>query len=102
MATSRQEKTYNKMIEYYDYADKLVQEAESSKNELSQEQFDIVEKAVETIEDCADQLTSKYIDYVKSNNELDISQDVKILIEEILKKVDKCKSDIIKLHNENK
>ena len=65
MATSRQEKTYNEIIEYYNYADRLIKAVEDSSHQLANEQFVIVESIVDTLEKHADQLTTQYIEYVK-------------------------------------
>ncbi|HLD77114.1 MAG TPA: hypothetical protein VI861_03175 [Rickettsiales bacterium] len=99
MATSRQEKTYNEIIEYYNYADKLVRAVEDDKSELAEKQFTIVEDAVEKIEKCADQLSTRYIEYVKGGEPQEMMIVVKSCLSEIMVKVKECRARILKLYD---
>lgn len=101
MATSRQEKTYNEIIEYYNFADKLILEAETATHNLADQQFDRIEKIVETLEKCADELTSKYIEYVKSDDPSQVSESVRLNFNQILAKVEQCKNEILMLYKNN-
>ena len=80
MATSRQEKTYNEIIEYYNYADRLVKAAEDSSHKLAHEQFVIVESVVDTLEKYADQLTTQYIEYVKNGESYQVIETVRLTL----------------------
>lgn len=100
MATSRQEKTYNEIIEYYNFADQLIKEVEDSKHELAEKQFAIVEEVVEKLEDCADKLTSDYIEYVKNGESDKMLQTVRLTLNEIMSKIEECKSKILLLYSE--
>ena len=64
MATSKQEQLYNEIIEYYDFADKLIQIVENSKDELAEQQFEIIEEAITRFEKCADFLEIALIDHL--------------------------------------
>jgi predicted transcriptional regulator len=99
MATSKQEKTYNEIIEYYGYADKLIAEVENSKDELAKDQFELVEKMVESLEDCADELTSKYLEYVKTDNPKEISKASRDAFNQILARIEECRNRILMIHN---
>lgn len=98
MATSRQEKTYNEIIEYYNYADLLVQNAEKADHQYANQEFDAVEKVVVTLEKCADKLTSQYIEYVKSGNAGNLAEIVEKATKIILQKSQECRENIKKLH----
>ena len=98
MATSRQEKTYNEIIEYYNYADRLVRAAEDSSHKLAREQFVIVESVVDTLEKHADQLTTQYIEYVKNGESHQVIETVRITLNEIMEKIEECRSKIITLY----
>lgn len=101
MATSKQEKTYNEIIEYYNYADRLIEQAESSDHELRQEQFDVIEDIVENLEKCADKLTTKYIEYVKSDESEQVIDEIRSNLNQILAKIEECRNKILMTFNEN-
>lgn len=101
MATSKQEKTYNEIIEYYGYADKLIAEVENSKHELAHDQFEAVEKMVESLETCADELTSKYLEYVKTDNPKEISEVSRNAFNQILAKIEECRNQILMIYNKH-
>lgn len=98
MATSRQEKTYNEIIEYYNYADRLVRAVEDSSHKLAHEQFVIVESVVDTLERHADQLTTQYIEYVKNGESRQVIETVRLTLNEIMEKIEECRSKILMLY----
>lgn len=101
MATSRQEKTYNEIIEYYNYADRLMKAVEDVDHKLAKEQFEIVENIVETLEKNADQLTTQYIEYVKSGESKPVVENVRMTLNEIMAKIEECRNRILMLYNVN-
>ena len=98
MATSRQEKTYNEIIEYYNYADRLIKAVEDSSHKLANEQFIIVESVVDTLEKHADQLTSQYIEYVKNGESHRVIETVRLTLNDIMGKIEECRSKILMLY----
>ncbi len=99
MATSRQEKTYNEIIEYYNFADRLIKEVEESSHQLAQEQFEAVESVVENLEKCADQLTTQYIEYVKSGEAKEVIESVRMALNQILAKIEECRNNILIIYS---
>jgi hypothetical protein len=99
MATSKQEQLYNEIIQYYDFADKLVQVAENSQDELGEQQFDIIQDAIEKFEKCADDLANNYIEYVKTGESKVIIELMRNSLREISIKIEECRNKIISLHN---
>jgi hypothetical protein len=99
MATSKQEQLYNEIIQYYDFADKLVQVAENSQDELGEQQFDIIQDAIEKFEKCADDLANNYIEYVKTGESKVIIELMRNSLREISIKIEECRNKIIFLHN---
>lgn len=98
MATSKQEKTYNEIIEYYSYADKLILEVEDFHGELADEQFNIIEKLVENLEKCADKLTCNYIEYVKNGESEQIIEETRDSLNLILAKIQECRNKILQIY----
>lgn len=99
MATSKQEQTYNEIVEYYSYSDRLLTLVENSDHELSQEQFKILEEVTTCLEDCADQLTTKYIEFVKSGDSQKTIDQVRNSINNIITKIGECRNKILMLYN---
>jgi hypothetical protein len=101
MATSKQEQLYNEIIEYYDFADKLIQIVENSKDELAEQQFEIIEEAISRFEKCADFLANQYIEYIKTGEASSIIDATRSSLQEISAKVEECRNKILILHNKN-
>ncbi|NBX53409.1 MAG: hypothetical protein EBT63_07170 [Proteobacteria bacterium] len=91
MATSKQEQLYNEIIQYYDFAEKLVQIAENSQDEIAEQQFEIIQEAIERFEKCADFLANQYIEYVKTGE--------RSSLRDISAKLEECRNKIMILHN---
>jgi len=101
MATSKQEQLYNEIIEYYDFADKLIQIVENSKDELAEQHFEIIEEAISRFEKCADFLANQYIEYIKTGEASSIIDATRSSLQEISAKVEECRNKILILHNKN-
>lgn len=102
MATSRQEKTYNEIIEYYNYADRLIKVVEESTSSFANEQFIIVETIVDNLEKYADQLTTQYIEYVKNGESKKAIEAIRLALNDIMAKIEECRNKILMLYNEKK
>jgi hypothetical protein len=101
MATSKQEQLYNEIIEYYDFADKLIQIVENSKDELAEQQFEIIEEAITRFEKCADFLANQYIEYIKTGEANNVLDATRSSLQEISAKIEECRNKILILHNKN-
>lgn len=102
MTTSKQEQIYNEIVQYYDFADKLINIAEESKNNLTPEQMEIVEATVENLEKYTDQLTANFIEFVKNGNSVEVKETIAHTLNEIIVKIEQCRNQIYALcNNEN-
>ncbi len=102
MATSKQEQTYNKVVEYYGMADRLIRSVENSSHRLSSKQFEIVEDLVNCLETCADEITTSYIDFVKNGESEKSSDQIRESFNKISSKVEECKNKILILYHKNR
>jgi hypothetical protein len=100
MATSRQERTYNEIIEYYNYADRLIRAIDDKTHNLAEEQFTIVEDVVDSLEKYADQLTTQYIEFVKNGTSEDIIENIRNALNAIMAKIEECRNRILILYCE--
>lgn len=99
MATSKQEKIYNKIIEYYDYADRLLEEVEHSQDSQHYEQFAVIEDFIVNLEKCADSLSSTYIDLVQNGDTQENIEKIRDSLNKIAVKIEECKAKIIQMSN---
>jgi len=98
MATSKQEQIYNEIIEYYNYADRLIKAAEDASHPLSAEQFTIVEEITNCLEDSADKLTTQYIEFVKNGESAQIVEEVREALNSISSRIEECRNKVLMLH----
>ena len=101
MATSKQEQTYGKIVEYYSYADRLVKAVEDDAHELSSEQFSVIEEVVIRLEECADQLTSQYIEFIKNGESDKVIESVRTSLNNIMSKLEECRNKVLIMHENN-
>lgn len=99
MATASQEQLYNKIIEYYAYADRLIREAENSSHKLSEQQFAIIEEATARLEDYADRLATHYINFVKHGWSEESLNAVRTTLNGVLATIEQCRNKILMLYN---
>jgi len=99
MTNSRQEKIYNEIVQYYNFADKLINIAEDSKNHLTPEQMEIVESIVENLEKHTDQLTQNFIEFIKNGNSEEVKQTIGQALNNIIVKIEQCRGQIYALCN---
>ncbi|MBM3589759.1 MAG: hypothetical protein FJX30_00065 [Alphaproteobacteria bacterium] len=101
MATSKQEQLYNEIIQYYDFAEKLVQITENSQDEIAEQQFEIIQEAIERFEKCADFLANQYIEYVKTGESSQLVDATRSSLRDISAKLEECRNKILILHNKD-
>jgi hypothetical protein len=100
MATSKQEKLYNEILEYYNYADKLIEGIDSENEENSNvNQFLVIEEIVLHLEECADKLTAHYIEYIKTGESQKTIEVVRAILNDIAVKIEECKTKTLQLYS---
>lgn len=102
MATSKQEKIYNRVVEYYGMADRLIRLVENSSHRLSTQQFEIVENLVVSLEKHADDITTKYIEFVKNGEPEVVEDDIRESLNKIAATIEDTRNKILMLYHENK
>lgn len=101
MATSKQEQLYNEIVEYYNYADRLVKAVEDGSHKLAYQQFAIIETVVNRLEECADKLANQYIEFVKNGEAEEVTETVRNSINDIMATIEECRNKILMLHRED-
>lgn len=98
MATSKQEQVYNEIVEYYAFADRMINAVQDSSHQLAEQQFAIVEELTARLEEHADQLATHYINYVTNGASEKTTDAVRTALNNIASKVEECRHKILTLH----
>ncbi len=99
MATSKQESLFNEIVEYYNFADKLINIIDDNKSKISADQIEIVEEIVENLEKNADQLSSKFVEIVKNGSTRAVVEDVRQALNGIISGIEECRNKILMIYN---
>ena len=71
----------NQIVQYYNFADKLLNLLEENKDDQEIEKYiEVVESIVEYLEDFTNDLSLKYIEFVKNGDENNLAQEIKDLL----------------------
>jgi hypothetical protein len=98
MVTKHQEELYNKIVEYYNYAERLIEIAENSSHEFADEQFMIIEKIVDNLENCAEKLATKYIEFIQKKSSKEATESIKLILNDIVSQIEQCRNQILILY----
>ena len=90
--------TYNKLSEYYDIADNLTKEIQTSTELSIQQKQDILFPIIDKIKELADILIESYIQHLKDNQNVEKLLLVRDNIENVLNKIDLFKNKIYNLY----
>ncbi len=99
MATSKQEQLYNEIVEYYNFADRLLNAVEDNSHELATQQFTIIEDVVNKLEECADTLTTQYIDFIKNGESEKNAEAIRAALNDIMTKIEECRNKTVTLYH---
>jgi hypothetical protein len=100
MATSKQENLYNEIVEYYNFADKLIDTVENGKDNIPEKQIEAVETIVENLEKYADQLSSQFVEFVKNGNSHEVISDIRQALNSIISNIEECRNKIYLIYSD--
>jgi len=99
MATSKQEHLYNEIVEYYNFADQLIDTIEDSKDDIPEAHAEIVETLVENLEKYADQLSSQFVEFVKNGDSKEVVDSMRSSLNSIIEKIEECRNQIFRIYS---
>ena len=99
MATSKQEHLYNEIVEYYNFADKLIDTIEEGKKDIPEDQIMAVEDIVEGLEKYADQLSSQFVEFVKNGDSKEVVDNIRMALNGIISKIEECRNKISMIYD---
>jgi hypothetical protein len=101
MSTINQEKIYNDIIEYYSFAQRLLNVIENDSNEFLDQHFDIINDVIVKLEKSVENLSINYIEIIKNGNSSELIQKIRESLNEISGRIEECRNKILILYNNN-
>ncbi len=101
MSTINQEKIYNDIIEYYSFAQRLLNVIENDSNEFLDQHFDIINDVIIKLEKSVENLSINYIEIIKNGNSSELIQKIRESLNEISGRIEECRNKILILYNTN-
>jgi len=98
MSALEQEKIYNEIIKYYQFAESLLNAVSKESNINSTKQFEIIENLVEGLEESVDRLSLSYIEIVKNGYSGELILQIRESINLISALIENCRSKILMLY----
>lgn len=99
MATSKQEQLYSEIVQYYNFADKLIDTIEETKGNVPESQIKAVEKIVEDLEKYADELSGQFVEFVKHGDSKEVVDSMRSSLNNIIAKIEECRNQIFQIYN---
>ncbi len=101
MSTIDQEKIYNDIIEYYSFAQRLLNVIENDSNEFLDQHFDIINDVIIKLEKSVENLSINYIEIIKNGNSSELLQKIRQSLNDISGRIEECRNKILILYNSN-
>jgi hypothetical protein len=101
MSTCIQEKIYDDIIEYYSFAQRLLNVIENDSHEFLDQHFDIINGIIVKLEKLVEDLSINYIEIIKNGNSSELIQKIRESLNEISGRIEECRNKILILYNTN-
>jgi hypothetical protein len=101
MSNINQEKVYNDIIEYYNFAQRLLDAVDNDSNQFSNQEFEIINSIIINLENAVEKLSTNYIEIVKNGYSNDLIQRIRESLNEISGRIEECRNKILLLYNPN-
>ncbi len=91
-------KIYNKIIQYYDISEQLIEEIRTADKIDPIKKEDVLMPIAITIKQTADALIDSYIIYIKNKNDKSLKQNIIKMLDKLLDEISVCKNKIYSLY----
>jgi len=98
MSALEKEKIYNEIIEYYQFAERLLNAVSENSNINPGQQFEIIENLVVNLEDSVEKLSLSYIEIIKNGYSSELIQQIRESLNQISVLLENCRSRILMLY----
>ncbi|GDX35630.1 hypothetical protein LBMAG18_01410 [Alphaproteobacteria bacterium] len=100
MSIVEQEKIYNDILKYFDYAQNLLDVVQEQDHEFSKKQFDVISAIVENLEKIVDDLSLQYIEIIKNGYSEELLRKIRNSLNSISAKIEDCRNRILMLYGQ--
>lgn len=100
MSIVEQEKIYNDIIEYYNYAQRLLDAVLDDDHDLSKQQFEVIKNVIEKLEKIVDDLSLQYIEIIKNGYSEQLLNKIRSSLNLISANIEDCRNRILMLFDQ--
>ena len=100
MSIVEQEKIYNDIIKYYDYAQNLLDAVLEQDHDFSKKQFEVISSLVEKLEKIVDDLSLQYIEIIRNGYSEELLRKIRDSLNSISAKIEDCRNRILMLYDQ--
>jgi uncharacterized protein Yka (UPF0111/DUF47 family) len=100
MSIVEQEKIYNDIIEYYNYAQRLLDAVLDDDHDLSKQQFEVIKNVIEKLEKIVDELSLQYIEIIKNGYSEQLLNKIRGSLNLISANIEDCRNRILMLFDQ--
>lgn len=100
MSIVEQEKIYNDIIEYYNYAQRLLDAVLDDDHDLSKQQFEVIKNVIEKLEKIVDELSLQYIEIIKNGYSEQLLNKIRSSLNSISANIEDCRNRILMLFDQ--
>jgi|APGre2960657505_1045072.scaffolds.fasta_scaffold47250_2 hypothetical protein len=101
MSALEKEKIYNEILEYYQFAEILLNFVSEDSSINSGKQFEIVQILIENLEQVVEKLSINYIEIIKEGYSSELIQKIRDSLNQISAIIENCQTNILMLYKQD-
>ncbi len=101
MSALEKEKIYNEILEYYQFAEILLNFVSEDSSINSGKQFEIVQILIENLEQVVEKLSINYIEIIKEGYSSELIKKIRDSLNQISAIIENCQTNILMLYKQD-
>ena len=101
MSALEKEKIYNEILEYYQFAEILLNFVSEDSSINSGKQFEIIQILIENLEQVVEKLSINYIEIIKEGYSSELIQKIRDSLNQISAIIENCQTNILMLYKQD-
>lgn len=101
MSALEKEKIYNEILEYYQFAEILLNFVSDDSSINSDKQFEIVQILIENLEQVVEKLSINYIEIIKEGYSSELIKKIRDSLNQISAIIENCQTNILMLYRQD-
>ncbi len=101
MSALEKEKIYNEILEYYQFAEILLNFVSDDSSINSGKQFEIVQILIENLEQVVEKLSINYIEIIKEGYSSELIKKIRDSLNQISAIIENCQTNILMLYKQD-